>query len=131
MIWRLSTASCQLDDVSSAVLGDSFRKVVLVFDRFVVSSGNNVEEASSVSRETSGDVSHPDPRHLVLRVTAYEHNEYHKYPQLAHIAICFPAVQPPFFTLKAPGRSRSLPPHVATSSDRMNMATQESKKQNL
>ncbi len=61
---------------------DRFRKVVLDFDRFVVSSG-------SVSRETNGEVSHPDPRHLVLRVTVYAHNEYKKYSQISGGATTF------------------------------------------
>ena len=43
-------------------------------------------------RETSGEISQPDrsqakTRRLVLRVTAYAHNQYRKYFQLVHISI--------------------------------------------
>ena len=83
-------------------------------DRFLVSSGNHVERASSVSRETSGEVSHPDSRHLVLRITAYEHDKYKECSQLAHTSICFPAVQPPFLYAQS-ARKQVAPTHVATS----------------
>jgi len=72
----------------------------------------------------------------MLKETAFAHNEYKKYFQLVHISDDAGGEQRPFL-LEAPrltavkaGHTHH-PPHIEPQSDRMNMATQVPKEENL
>src|SRR6267154_1097435 len=74
--------------------------------------------------------------HLVLRGTAFAHKEYKKYLQLIHTSIGFPAMvtSSDFLRLKHKGKVVKLgctDPKLQPQRDRINMGTQDPKKQNL